>query len=150
MSEKRQKTHSILLRTGGKGEGIPVSLELFAAHLWPDQAGDDGLWRVRIDDVWHCKTAAESDKFTFLTLTAVGELVASLLAGDAPRVEPVPYLPYKADVRVHLTEELSPQRGSVHAPPHQEKDGRWWVWVWIFGRGPVKFPCNDVILIRVR
>lgn len=143
MAEQRQKTHALLLRTQGK----VISLELFDAAQWPDQPYDDGLYRVRVDDVWHCPTG----KYSFLTLPAVGELVARLLSGDAASQQnPMPHLPCKADVRVHLTEELSPQRGSVHAPPHQEKDGRWWVWVWIFGRGPVKVPCNDVTLLRVR
>lgn len=144
MAEKRQKTHSVLLRTEGKA---PVPLELFAARLWPDQAGAEGLFRVRIDDVWHCVTA--SDKYSFLSLTAVGELAARILSGADISPEIAPHLPYRAKVLAHVSGELLPQSGSVQAPPHQEADGRWWVWVWIAGRGPTRLPCTDVKLIRL-
>ncbi|MDR1359472.1 MAG: hypothetical protein LBJ82_00680 [Deltaproteobacteria bacterium] len=68
-------------------------------------------------------------------------------AGQSPAA---PYLPWKAEVRVYLEDQPGVFSGSVHAPPHQERDGRWHVWVWVYGRGPLKLPCDDVSLVRVR
>lgn len=140
MAEQREKSHSILLRTQGK----MINVELFDARLWPAQAYDDGLYRVRVNDVWHCPTG----KYSFLTQDAVGKLIISLLHGGETAPEPfAPYLPHKARVRVFIDDAFS--SGSVHAPPHQEADGRWYVWCWIFGKGPVvKIPVNDVKLIK--
>lgn len=144
MSEHRQKTHSILLRAGGK---TLASLDLYPSAEWPEKTDAAGLWRVRINDVWHCPAG----KYSFLTPAAVGELAAALLAGEeAAQEEPAPYLPWKAQVRVYLGDAPEILRGFVHAPPHQERDGRWHVWVWAFGKGPVKLPCGDVQLLRVR
>jgi len=146
MSEHRQKTHSILLRTEGK----IVSLELFDSREWPEENGSEspgGLFRVRIDDAWHCPTG----KYSFLTLSAVGELVSALLAGgEVSPEEPAPYLPVKADVRVYLEDADSREMGSVRTEPYQRRDGRWYVQVWVFGRGVMEFCCNDVTLRRVR
>lgn len=76
--------------------------------------------------------------------------MATLLSGgETPQEEPAPYLPYKAEVRIYLDDNPHVNRGWVHALPHQERDGRWYVWVWVPG-GPVKLPTDDVILRRVR
>ena len=142
MSEQRQKTHSILLRAGGKAL---ASLELFPSGQWPEQSGGDALFRVRVNDAWHSPTGRHS----FLSLDAVGELVAELLCGDTmPQEDPVPYLPHKAEVQIYLEDMPMVSRGWVHAPPHQERDGRWYVWVWVPG-GPRKLPAGDVTLRRV-
>lgn len=143
MAEQRKKTDSILLRTEGKN----VSLKLFPASQWPEENGGDGLFRVRIDEVWHCPTG----KYSFLTLTAIGELVAALLnGGELPEEEPEPYLPIKADVSVYLEDSFSSEIGSVRAEPYQKRDGRWYCQVWVFGRGVMELCCNDVVLRRVR
>jgi len=146
MAEHRQKTHSILLRTEGKN----YSLELFDSREWPEENGGEGLFRVRIDDVWHCPTG----KYSFLTWSAVGELVAALLdtgEGDGlPPEEPAPFLPVKADVSVYLDGSLKNETGSVRTEPYQKRDGRWYCQVWVFGRGALEFCCNDVTLRRVR
>jgi len=142
MSDKRRKTHSLLLRGAGK----PISLELFASGEWPQENGGENLFRARIDGVWHCPCG----QYSFLTLAAVGELVAALLnGGDAPADAPAPYLPRKADVFVCLDDEPR-TRGVVQAPPYQKRDGRWYVQIWLYGRGVVECCCNDVILRRVR
>lgn len=144
MAEQRKKTHGILLRVNSK----IISLELFDAAQWPNRASAEGLWRVRVDGAWHAPT----DKYSFLTIQAVGELLVALLTGGAAclQAEPAPWLPWKAEVSIYLESEPDSTRGSVHAPPHQEADGRWWVWVWVYSRGPIKLPCDDVKLIRVR
>jgi hypothetical protein len=124
-----------------------VSVELYPSGEWPEENGGEGLWRVRVGRRWHSPTG----KFSFLTAPAVAALLTTLLSnGEAPKEEPAPYLPWKAAVRVYLDDPLMETSGSIHAPPHQERDGRWYVWVWVFGKGPVKLPCNDVQLIRVR
>lgn len=122
------------------------SLELFPAGEWPDENGGEGLFRVRINDVWHCPTG----KYSFLTRLAIGELVAALLAGgDVPVEEDAPYLPYQADVRVHLDEYPYSARGTVKVAPYQRRDGRWYCQVWL-NRAPQEFLCNDVTLQCVR
>ncbi len=141
MSEQRQKTHSILLRAGGK---TLASLELFPSGQWPEQSGGSGLFRARINDVWHSPTG----QYSFLTPAAVGELAVALLFEDAPQEEPEPFLPHKAEVKIYLEDMPMVSRGWVHAPPHQERDGRWYVWVWVPG-GPRKLPASDVTLRRV-
>lgn len=146
MAEQRKKSGSILLRTEGK----TVSLELFPADQWPEENGTSshgGLFRVRIDDVWHCPTG----KYSFLTRSAIGELMAALLnGGELPDEEPAPYLPLKADVAVYLEDFLSNEIGNVKVEPYQKRDGRWYCQIWVFGRGAMEFCCNDVILRRVR
>lgn len=143
MAEQRKKSESILLRTESK----IISLELFLSDQWPEENGAGGLYRVRINDVWHCPTG----KYSFLTRSAVGELVAALLNnGEPPHDEPVPYLPVKADVRVHLDEYPYSCLGSVKVEPYQKRDGRWYAQVWMFGRGVRELCCCDVTLLRVR
>lgn len=143
MSEARKKSCSILLRSGGKS----VSLELFSAVLWPEECSrPDGLFRVRINDVWHCPAG----KHSFLTRDAVGSLVAALLAGgELPEEAPAPYLPLNADVAVYR-EDFPDERGSVKVEPYQKRDGRWYCHVWMFGRGTHEICCDDVTLVRIR
>ena len=143
MAEQRKKSDSILLRTEGK----IVSFELFPAGQWPEENGGEGCFRVRIDDVWHCPAG----KYSFLTKSAIGELVAALLnGGELPIDEPAPYLPLKGDVTVYLEDSFSNETGSVRAEPYQKRDGRWYCQVWLFGRGVMELCCNDVTLRRVR
>lgn len=140
MAEQRKKSASLLLRTEGKS----TSLELFPSDQWPDEAGGEGLHRVRVDDQWHCPTG----KYSFLTLSAIGELVASLLAGGGvPPDAAAPYLPYKADVKAHTPDAVL--RGNVKVAPYQKRDGRWYCQVWVMG-GPREFLCDDVSLMAVR
>jgi hypothetical protein len=141
MSERRKKSQSILLRAGGK----ITSVELFPSSEWPGKRGGEGLFRVRVNDVWHCPAG----RYSFLTPAAVAELAAVLLHdGDPPKEDQEPYLPYKAEVRVSLDGAPGPARAWVHAPPHRESDGRWWVWIWMPG-GPRKLPASAVTLVRV-
>ena len=142
MAESRQKTHHILLATGGKNTAV----ELFDAALWPDKSSNDGEMRARIDGKWYCPAG----KYTFLPPSAVGALIASLLSGqDAPEEEAPPVaLKTSQSVRVHFGEcvgsiPLQSQRGFVAAPPYRGIDGRWYVFVSVFG-GTQAFLCHDV------
>ena len=142
MAEQRKKSTSILLRTEGKN----ISLELFPSDQWPEENSGEGLFRVRLNDVWHCPTG----KYSFLTRSAVGDLVAALLNGGVlPEEESAPYFPIKAEVRVYLDASPVCERGMVQVEPYQKRDGRWYCQVWIPG-GPREFCCNDVTLCRVR
>ena len=139
-----------------------LSLELFSAGEWPEEIdavairkanangcrnGGAGLYRVRVNDVWHCPVG----KYSFLTCSAIGELVAGLLNdGELPEEEPAPYLPEKAEVRVYLPDDFSNESGTIRVPPYQRRDGRWYVQVWVLGKGVMEFCCNDVTLRRVR
>ena len=143
MAEQRKKTDSILLRTGGK----IINMELFASSEWAEQTERQDLFRIRINDVWHCPTG----KYSFFTLQAIGQLVATILNnGELPLAEPAPHLPAKADVRVYLGEDCLPQSGKVSVAPYQKCDGRWYVGVWVFGKGQLELCCDDVTLIRTR
>ena len=123
------------------------SLELFPSDEWPEENGGAGLFRVRVNDVWHCPVG----KYSFLTCSAIGELVAALLnGGELPEEEPAPYLPEKADVSVYLEDNPLKVSGSVRVAPYQRRDGRWYVQVWVFGKGTMEVCCNDVALKRVR
>lgn len=140
MAEQRKKTDSILLRAGGK----TLSLELFPSGEWPEENGGQGLFRVRINDAWHCPAG----KYSFLTRAAIGELVAALLnGGEVPEEESAPYLPEGSDVKVYLDDTLSGAFGVIKVPPYQRRDGRWRVQVRIPGR-TAEFLCNDVTLLR--
>lgn len=143
MSEQRKKSKSILLRTEGK----MYSLELYPSEEWPEENGGEGLYRVRINDVWHCPAG----KYSFLTSAAIGELVAALLNhGEPPVEEPAPALPARADVTVYLDDVGRNELGSLRTAPYQRRDGRWYCQVWVFGRGVMEVCCNDITLRRVR
>lgn len=152
MAEWRKKSGSILLRLQGKS----VTLELFPSLQWPEQNGGEGLFRVRVceslggvtlKEVWHCPAG----QYSFLTYSAVGELVAALLNdGELPEEPAAPYLPLKADVSVYLPDASFNEMGTVKVEPYQKRDGRWYAQIWVFGRGVTEFCCNDVTLRRVR
>ena len=143
MAERRKKSHSLLLRTEGK----TVSLSLYPASLWPCENGGEGLFRVRLSGAWHCPTG----KYSFLSRSAIGELVAALLnGGETPVEEPAPYLPMMSDVTVWLDTEQRRESGRIRTEPYQRRDGRWYCQAWVFGRGVTEFCCNDVTLRRIR
>lgn len=141
MAEQRQKIHHILLSTDGKN----TALELFDAREWSKQSSNDGEVRIRINGKWH----SPMGKYTFLTMDAVGGLVATLLNGVTPPEEETPP-PFTVgqSVRVYFGEceqsiPLRSERGFVAAPPYMGIDGRWYVAVSIFG-GTHAHLCHDV------
>ena len=141
MAEKRKKSHAILLTIGGK----PVSVELFDALLWPEKSSTEGLFRVRIDGKWYCPAG----KYSFLTLTAVGDLVAQLLSEDNPLVESArPALTMRQRVKVHYGDcvgglPMQSRVVTVQSPPWRCVDGRWHIFVGIDGYIR-SVPCSDV------
>lgn len=147
MADSREKTGTILLSVNSK----KTMLELFDADLWPDRNTGEGLFRVRIDGRWHCALG----KYTFLTLAAVGELAASLLAGGAP-VEPeaLPEWVRKgAEVRALHGEcvaglPLQTFRGYVVDDAQLGPDGRWHVLCHLYGKGRRFIPVADLEPVR--
>jgi hypothetical protein len=147
MADSRTKTHTILLTVNSK----KIMLELFDADLWPNQNAGDSLYRVRIDGRWHCPLG----KHTFLTLAAVGELTASLLAGGVP-VEPeaLPdWIRKGVEVRAHYGEciagvPLHTGRGYIVDDAQLGPDGRWYVLCRIYTRGKLFIPAADLSPVR--
>lgn len=131
--------------------GKKVWLELFAADAWPEQSTGENLYRVRIDGRWHCPLG----KYSFLTLAAVGELAASLLAGGVP-VEPeaMPeWIRKGVEVRAGFGEcayglPLETCRGYALESPQLGPDGRWYVSCRIFGKGTRFIPASDLEPLR--
>lgn len=147
MAEERIKTGTILLSVNSK----KITLELFPADAWPAQNTGDNLYRVRIDGRWYCALG----KYTFLTLAAVGELVASLLAGGVP-VEPeaLPeWIRKGVEVRAQYGEclegmPLNAYRGYILADAQLGPDGRWYVLCQLCGKGRCFIPAADVTPVR--
>lgn len=141
MADSRQKTHHILLATGGKN----TTLELFDSRLWPGKSSNDGEFRVRINSKWH----SPAGKYTFLSMAAVERLIGTILTGKAlPEEEPVPDFYVSQPVRVHFGEcvasmPLQSEMGRVAAPPYRGIDGRCYVAVTTFG-GTTAHLCHDV------
>jgi hypothetical protein len=147
MADSRAKAHTILLSVNSK----KIMLELFDADLWPDQNTGENLYRVRIDGRWH----SPMGKYTFLTLAAVGELTASLLAGGVP-VEPeaLPEWMHKgAEVRAHDGEclagvPLQTFRGYMVDHAQLGPDGRWYALCQLYTRGKRFIPAADLEPVR--
>lgn len=147
MAEERTKTHTILLTVNGK----KLSLELFPADAWPAQNTGENLYRVRLDGRWHCPLG----KYTFLTLAAVGELIASLLAGGAPvEAEALPeWLRKGVEVRALYGEcvgglPLHTCRGYTLDHAQLGPDGRWYVLCQLHGMGRRFIPAADIEPVR--
>ena len=145
MAEQRKKSASLLLTVGS----INISLELFAALLWPERSSDDGEYRVRIDGRWY----SPENKYTFLKADAVGQLVARLLEGKKEfQEEARPTYPKHQRVRVHAGEcvegmPLKTLSGFICAPPFRGVDGRWRVYV-LTADGTHEHLCHDVEPLR--
>ena len=96
MAERRKKSHSLLLRAGGK----TWRLGLYPSSLWPEASGGESLYRLRINGVWHCPAG----RYSFLTREAILRFAVSLLLGGEavpPPAAPEWIVP-GVDLRVHL------------------------------------------------
>jgi len=118
MSEKRQKSTTILLRNQGK----TIKLELFPATSW---GGPEGCHRVRLKGRWYCP---EGSKYEFFAPAGIAGLVASLLSGEPVYPEARPDLRRGDRVRVP-TGNGAYDKTFVASPPILGMDGRRWVTV---------------------
>lgn len=147
MAEERTKTGTVLLVVNSK----KISLELFPADAWPEQNTGENLYRVRVDGRWHCPLG----KYSFLTLAAVGGLVASLLGGVVP-VEPevLPEWVCKgAEVRALYGEcfegvPMYSLRGYLLGKATLGADGRWYAPCHLYGKGRQFLPVADMQPVR--
>lgn len=147
MAEHRQKKHHILLCVDGKN----ITLELYEANLWPQCSSREDEYRVRVDGRWHSSVS----KYTFLSLPAVGVLVAELLAGEQPREEEAPPRLYRhmlvsvacGDCMDGLPSDT--HQGYVIADPFMQADGRWYVDV-LAGSQVIRALHHDVEIIPDR
>jgi hypothetical protein len=146
MAESRSKSHHVLLSTDGK----TTTLELYDAALWPDKTSGDGMFRVRIDGRWY----SAAGKYTFLTLRAVGDLIARILSGD-PLFDDLlmPDIPINTRVTVHYGDCILsvPERcegGWTVAPPFRAVDGNFYVFVSTCG-GVSAYPLHDVDIVSL-
>lgn len=137
MAELRKKTQSILLHIEGK----KYSIELFPSYQWEEGEYDKELFRVRINDVWHCPAG----KYSFFTRSAIGELVATLMSGEPLIEEEAPYFPEHARVSFYMEYSFD-KIGSIIVPPYQKKDGRYYCFVRFIGERPKECCCDDLRL----
>ena len=123
MSEKRRKSHAVLLKIQGKSSRV----ELFPAAEWTGT--EAGLWRVRIDGRWHVPAGGEQHEF--LSPDGVAAVLAGLLFGATPDAGPGPSWETASRVRAPLRYDgdavAATEIAVVLAPPIQAVDGRWWV-----------------------
>ena len=142
MADTRPKAHHIALTIDGK----TVAVELFDTREWPEQSSNDGEYRVRIDRKWY----SPAGRYTFLSGSAVGDLIGRLLSGqDLPEEEQAP-MEFKPSQRVRVYEgecmdslPLHCTSGIVAAPPIRDVGGRWRIPVFT-PDGTNYYPLHDV------
>lgn len=122
MSEKRQKSTTILLRNQGK----TVRLELFPATAW---GGPGGSYRLRLDGCWH---GPGGDKYQFFTSAGLMGVLFRLVTGREP-LQDAPNPPYRSGDRVVVPTgrvglDGTPlyERTFLCGAPILGIDGRWW------------------------
>lgn len=144
MAEKRKKAKSILLTVGRK----KISLKLYDALEWPDEYGTgEGLYRVMIDRTWH----SPAGRYTFLTMAAVGQLVATILSGGDCVTESAKLTTdFSKSLRVSVPTEyadgepLMYEGGYTAAPAHVGPDGRTYVWCRCYS-GYFEVPIENIV-----
>ncbi len=122
MSEKRQKTTTILLRNQGK----KVKLELFPAAQW---GGPADACRVRLDGCWH---APAGERHAFFTPAGLMGVLFRLVA-DRELLQDAPQPPYRRGDRVSVPTGRIGANGEptyegtwLAGVPILGMDGRWW------------------------
>ena len=152
MSEKRKKTHAILLRAGGK---VVASLSLYPAEQWVEGAEQSGLFRVRIErpvssagprEEWH----SPYGPYSFLSFAAAFELGATLLGETTPAApELLPEIPVGTPVSVPngrvVGGEAMRDVTRTATPPIREHTGRVMVGCYLYNRGMVFVPVDDLV-----
>jgi hypothetical protein len=135
--EKRQPALRISVKTAA---GQTVKLRLYDAVPF---GGPVGLYRVKVGREW---MRTEAEKYLFMTPPAALELAARSAGLGLP--EPAaPHVRHHDRVRVPVWDEepgrSRVEKGFVGTPPFQGVDGRWRVFVLVYG-GMRKVLCDDV------
>ena len=142
MAEQRNKTRSLLLSVDGK----KTRLELFPAEEWAEHNPGENLFRVRLNGRWH----SPMGQYSFLTMPAIGNLAATILAGGevAEMPEPPAWMVKGAEVRVFygVCAQGLPVRyhAYVEDEPQPAPDGRTYVLCHLYGKGKRFVPVEDV------
>ncbi|MGE4293461.1 MAG: hypothetical protein AB7E32_14780 [Desulfovibrio sp.] len=138
MKDKKQNPE---LRISVKAaDGKAVKLRLYdATHF----GGPFGLYRVKLDREW---MRTESEKYLFLTTPAALEL-AVRSAGLGLQEQLAPAIRHHDRVRVPVRDDETGrewlEKGFASSPPFLGVDGRWRVFVLIFG-GFREVLCDEV------
>jgi hypothetical protein len=136
-SKKQNPELRISVKTAG---GASVKLRLYdATHF----GGPVGMYRVKVDREW---MRSEAEKYLFLTPSAALELAARS-AGLGLQEQPAPKVRHHDRVRVPVRDEETGrewlEKGFASSPPFLGVDGRWRVFVLIFG-GFREVLCDEV------
>lgn len=140
MAEKRKKALSICVKNGAMGSG---TIEFFPAKVW---GGADDVFRLRVDRKWI------DDGYTrkqFYTPTSIVSLLVCQIFGIDLREKlrnPMPEN-MKKGVAVSVPTGDGCTREGTHIStesPFLGADGRWYVGCYLFGRGTVMIPCEEV------
>ncbi len=146
MAEKRKFERVICVKSDAK---TAYKIELFCATQWSKSA--QGRYRLRINRRWH---NAHDGAPVYLDMAQVGALVAGMAGGKILSAPPgAPNLPRSSSVSVPNGNVIGGQvmYDLVHtlSDPIRAHDGRWYVLVQVWGRGP-RFAAVDTLVIRTR
>ena len=148
MADKRKADRTICVKIGAK---VRFKIELFPALQWSESAQLPGeRFRLRINRRWHDGPEGE---ILFLDMAQVAILVGTLANGEAIVLPPKPDLPrgapVKAPCRVLAGEPLY-ELTRTGTEPILGHDGRWYVEIYLFGKGGRFVPVDDLIVQRGR
>lgn len=110
----------------------------------PLHGGPEGLYRVRINRRW---LDDAQGKARFLNRSMLADILVEAALGSLQPAPPMPDLPVKSRVSVRYWQSGMPMYAGVwtSTPPILAHDGRWMVAAFIFGKGMLFVPCDDVI-----
>jgi hypothetical protein len=137
---------SLLLKNGSKTD---VKIELFDSREWSEARGSGpGLYRARVNGKWYC---LQDNQYTFLTLEGVSKLfgheISNAIGPNSCSGE-IPVVPVGTSVRVPNGRLCGSKPlfdvTRTKTDPLQGIDGRWYVGVFMIGRGTVLVPVDTI------
>ena len=144
MAEKRKSDRSICVKIGAK---VRFKIEFFDAAQWPELTQPDSeRFRLRINRRWHDGPDGE---MLFLDMVQVAALVGMLTSGENLSLPPKPDLPRGAPVKAPcrvLAGETMYELTRTGTEPILGHDGRWYVDIFLFGKGGRFVPVDDLII----
>ena len=140
-TEKRQPALRISVKTAA---GQTAKLRLYAAEAF---GGPVGLFRVKFGREW---MRTDAEKYLFMTPPAALALAARSAGLGLPE-QAAPQIRHHDRVRVQVWDEEAGrfriEKGFASSPPFQGVDGRWRVFVLVYG-GVTEALCDDLEIIR--
>lgn len=143
MSEQRKKTASVCVKNGAIGSG---TVEFFPASLW---GGPEEQYRLRVNRSW-CD--GKHGHKRFLTHTEIAAVLTYQLFGTELREKQRNPAPQNMGYGVAVsapngTGARDVTRISTEHPVLLH-DGHWYVGCYLFGRGVVLVPCDEIRIRR--